>query len=77
MGIINLPENRPGQAQADAGTGKAEKPFTRIEDEIQQTHWRNQLSKTGINLVYTGRQAVRKPVYVHVLLHGRPGAAGK
>jgi DNA-binding MarR family transcriptional regulator len=54
MGIITIPANRPQQAQADAGPGKAEKPFTRIEDEIQQTHWRNQLSKTGINLVYTG-----------------------
>ncbi|MBC7921215.1 MAG: MarR family transcriptional regulator [Ferruginibacter sp.] len=27
---------------------------SRIEDEIQQTSWRNQLSKTGINLIYTG-----------------------
>lgn len=33
-----------------------EEPLTRhrIEDEIQQTTWRNQLSKTGINLIYTG-----------------------
>ena len=28
--------------------------MSRIEDEIQQTSFRNQLSKTGINLIYTG-----------------------
>jgi DNA-binding MarR family transcriptional regulator len=54
MGINTIPENRPEQARADTRSGEAEKSFTRIEDEIQQTHWRNQLSKTGINLVYTG-----------------------
>src|SRR3712207_5038290 len=53
MGNIDVSRHGSGQAQAD-GPGKGEKPFTRIEDEIQQTHWRNQLSKTGINLVYTG-----------------------
>ncbi len=31
-----------------------EKKVSRIEDEIQQTTWRNELSKTGINLIYTG-----------------------
>jgi hypothetical protein len=28
--------------------------YNRIEDEIQQTIWRNQFSKTGINLIYPG-----------------------
>lgn len=31
-----------------------EKKASRIEDEIQQTTWRNDMSKTGINLIYTG-----------------------
>lgn len=31
-----------------------EKSFSRIEDEIQQRTWRNELSKTSINLIYTG-----------------------
>jgi len=31
-----------------------EKKVSRIEDEIQQSTWRNELSKTGINLIYTG-----------------------
>ncbi len=56
MHIIESSGNPRGPAQADATSGpvETEKPFTRIEDEIQQTHWRNQLSKTGINLIYTG-----------------------
>lgn len=38
----------------DNPTMEEEKPASRIEDEIQQTSWRNELSKTGINLIYTG-----------------------
>ncbi|WP_221392677.1 MarR family winged helix-turn-helix transcriptional regulator [Dyadobacter sp. NIV53] len=32
----------------------AENQFNRIEDEIQQYTFRNELSKAGINLIYTG-----------------------
>ncbi len=56
MGIIGSTKNSTGRVQQAAGPApmEEEKKFTRIEDEIQQTHWRNQLSKTGINLIYTG-----------------------
>lgn len=56
MGIIGSTKRITGQSNngADTPPMEEEKKFSRIEDEIQQTHWRNQLSKTGINLIYTG-----------------------
>lgn len=30
------------------------KSFSRIEDEIQQRTWHNELSKTSMNLIYPG-----------------------
>jgi DNA-binding MarR family transcriptional regulator len=55
MGIIG-PNIRTGPSRKEAAPVpmEEEQQVTRIEDEIQQTHWRNQLSKTGINVVYTG-----------------------
>jgi DNA-binding MarR family transcriptional regulator len=54
MGIIGT-NIRTGPFPREAAPAPMEEEkITRIEDEIQQTHWRNQLSKTGINLVYTG-----------------------
>lgn len=38
----------------DTPTNEEQPTSHRIEDEIQQTTWRNELSKTGINLIYTG-----------------------
>lgn len=40
--------------EAKVNLNEEEKEFNRIEDEIKQNNWRNQLSKTGINIIYTG-----------------------
>ncbi len=55
MGIIGTNiRTGPSRKEAAPAPMEEEQKVTRIEDEIQQTHWRNQLSKTGINVVYTG-----------------------
>ncbi len=55
MGIIGSTNIRTGLFSREAAPAPMEEEkITRIEDEIHQTHWRNQVSKTGINLVYTG-----------------------